>query len=237
MLLEFYGHECPHCLKIADLVSHFKNEAGIDIEQYEVWHNEKNLKKMQELATGLCGDVPFFINTETNDFICGETSYEELKKWAQGVKPAPTHSPVKGQLDFNYITDGIYIGTNQCCQTHFDKKLKKEGIEADISLEENRIDAPFGVQFYIWIPIKNHSTPTKEQLDFGASILEKLVSMKKKIYIHCKNGHGRAPTLIAAYLIKMGKSIDEALDLIKAERSSIHLEDVQLDALKIWSKK
>jgi len=49
-------------------------------------------------------------------------------------------------LEYNYITNGIYIGTNQCCQTHFDEKLKKEGIEADISLEEEKIDAPFGIQ-------------------------------------------------------------------------------------------
>jgi len=29
-------------------------------------------------------------------------------------------------LEYNYITDGIYIGTNQCCQTHFDERLKKK---------------------------------------------------------------------------------------------------------------
>jgi len=236
MLIEFYGKECPHCLKMAELLPRLKKEAGIDIEKYEVWHNEENLKKMQEYDKGLCGGVPFFINTETGKFICGETSYEELKKWALGEKPALGHSPAKGQIDFNYITDGIYIGTNQCCRTHFDEQLKKENIEADISLEENRIDAPFGVQFYIWIPIKDHSAPTKEQLEFGVSILEKFVDMKKKIYVHCKNGHGRAPTLVAAYLIKKGMSVDKALAIIKAKRPSIHLEDVQQEALNNFSK-
>ncbi len=37
---------------------------------------------MQEYDKGLCGGVPFFINTESKKFLCGETSYEELKKWA-----------------------------------------------------------------------------------------------------------------------------------------------------------
>lgn len=236
MLIEFYGQECPHCLKMAELVSRLKKEAGIEVEQYEIWHNEENLKKMQEYDKGLCGGVPFLINTESGKFLCGETSYEELKKWALGEKPVLGHSPAKGQLDFSYITDGIYIGTNQCCQTHFDEQLKKENIEADISLEENRIDAPFGVQFYIWIPIKDHAAPTKEQLNFGVSTLEKFVKMEKKIYVHCKNGHGRAPTLVAAYLIKKGKSIDEALTIIKAKRSSIHLEETQREALNEFSK-
>lgn len=139
-------------------------------------------------------------------------------------------------LEYNDITDGIFIGTNQCCQTHFDAKLKREGITADISLEEDRLDAPFGIDFYIWIPTENHTPPTREQLDFGVSVLEKLVSMGRKVYVHCKNGHGRAPTLVAAYLIEKGKSPAEAEAFIKSQRPSMHLEDVQRRALKDFSK-
>lgn len=138
----------------------------------------------------------------------------------------------KKGLDYNYIADGIYIGTNQCCQTHFDEQLKKEGITADISLEEDRIDAPFGVDFYIWIPVKDHVAPAPDQLKFGVSALEKLVAMQKKIYVHCKNGHGRAPTLVAAYLIKKGKTAKEAIAFIKSKRASIHLEEAQKQALR-----
>lgn len=145
------------------------------------------------------------------------------------------HPQIK-QLEYDYITDGIYVGTNQCCQTHFDEGLKQEGIEADISLEEERVDAPFGVQLYVWIPVKDHAAPTDEQLDFGVATLVKLVAMKKKIYVHCQNGHGRAPTMVAAYLIKKGKSVDEAIDFIRTRRPTIHLKKVQRDALIEFSK-
>lgn len=144
--------------------------------------------------------------------------------------------PEIGKLEFNQITEYIYIGTNACCYTHFDEKLLALGIKADISLEEEKIDTPLGVGFYIWIPVKNHTAPTQDQLDFGVSVLKKLVAMKKKVYIHCQNGHSRAPTLVAAYLIKQGKSPDEALAFIKAKRPSIHLEDVQQEALVEFSK-
>ena len=140
------------------------------------------------------------------------------------------HAQIK-KLEYNYITDGIYIGTNQCCQTHFDEKLTKEGITANISLEEDRIDAPFGVEFYVWIPVKNHVSPTPDQLEFGVSVLEKLVSLGRKIYVHCKNGHGRAPTLVAAYLVKNGKTPQEAEEYIRQRRPTIHLENVQRQAL------
>lgn len=141
------------------------------------------------------------------------------------------------KLEYHYITDGIFIGTNQCCQTHFDERLKKEGISADISLEEDRLDAPFGVDFYAWIPVKNHTPPGPDQLEFGVSLLEKLVAMGKKMYVHCKNGHGRAPTLVAAYLIRTGKSPAQAENFIKAKRPSIHLEPVQRRALRDFSRK
>ena len=135
------------------------------------------------------------------------------------------------QLNYDFITDGIYIGTNQCCKTHFEEVLLKEGIAADISLEEERLDAPFGVEMYVWIPVKNHTPPTSDQFYFGVATLEKLVSLRKKIYVHCKNGHGRAPTLIAAYLIKNGKTVEEAIGFIKSKRPAIHLQDEQKNAL------
>ncbi len=74
------------------------------------------------------------------------------------------HPQIK-QLEYNYITDGIYIGTNQCCQTHFDQTLKKEGIEADISLEGERIDVPFGVKFMFGFQSKIIQLPHKSNFN------------------------------------------------------------------------
>lgn len=146
------------------------------------------------------------------------------------------HKQIKN-FEYDYITDGIFIGTNQCCQTHFDERLKQAGIKADISLEEERIDAPFGVDFYVWIPVKDHNPPQPDQLEFGVSILRKLVVMDKKVYVHCQNGHGRAPTLVAGYLVRNGKSPEEAEAFVKSKRPSIHLEDGQRAALQNFSRK
>ena len=145
------------------------------------------------------------------------------------------HSDEK-KLNYDHITDNIYIGTNQCCQTHFEEELLHAGISANISLEDERIDAPFGVDFYLWIPVKNHTPPTPDQFEFGVSALQKMVAMGKKIYTHCKNGHGRAPTLVAAYLMTKGKSVDEAISFIKSRRPSIHLQNSQKEALQIFAQ-
>lgn len=141
------------------------------------------------------------------------------------------------ELEFNYIDDGIYIGNNQCCQTHFDKRLKSEGISADISLEKDRVDEPRGVDFYLWIPVVNLTAPTQDQLDLGVVNLEALIASGKKVYVHCKNGHGRAPTLVAAYFIKKGMTAEEAIEFIKKRRPAIHLEESQAAALKEFEKR
>jgi len=81
-LLEFYGTECPHCIKMHPLVERLEKETGVKVEKFEVWHNEENSRKMDEYDKDYCGGVPFFFNTKTNKWICGETGYEDLKRWA-----------------------------------------------------------------------------------------------------------------------------------------------------------
>ncbi len=56
---------------------------GVSIERKEVWHNKENLKICEALDNGCCGGVPFFYNTETKKFVCGECPYDELKEWAK----------------------------------------------------------------------------------------------------------------------------------------------------------
>jgi len=84
MVLEFYGEECSHCITMRPIVEKLEKEEKIKFERFEVWHNSENVKKLSDYDKGRCGGVPFFINTETDKFICGEASYEELKKLAEG---------------------------------------------------------------------------------------------------------------------------------------------------------
>ena len=138
-------------------------------------------------------------------------------------------------LNYDYVADGIYIGSNQCCVLGLAAVLKKEGIAADISLEEARLDQPFGVEAYLWMPIKNHTAPTSDQLSLGVRTLQTLVEQGKKVYVHCQNGHGRAPTMVVAYLISKGQGVDEAIALVTEKRPAAHLQDVQRTALENFS--
>jgi hypothetical protein len=63
-------------------IERLEEETGLKIEKIEVWHNAKNAKMMEQYDKNYCGGVPFFFNKKTDKWICGETSYENLKRWA-----------------------------------------------------------------------------------------------------------------------------------------------------------
>ena len=140
-------------------------------------------------------------------------------------------------FEYNQITPNIFLGTTECCITHFKKELLKKGISAVISMREKHQDKPFGVKSYLWLPTKDHTAPSQDQLDLGVSFIRNLVSKNKKVYIHCKQGHGRAPTLTAAYLISTGLITKEALKLIKKNRPVIHPNKKQIKDLEKFEKR
>ena len=139
-------------------------------------------------------------------------------------------------LEYNQITDEIYIGTNMCCQVDFAKELLDKGITAVISLEAEKMDNPSGVDYFLWLPVVDHYAPTDKQLRLGLQTLEFFVKEGIKLYAHCKHGHGRAPTLVIAYFIKQGMGVDEAIEFVKSKRPSMHLNEIQIESLREYSK-
>ena len=87
-LLMFHGRECPHCKRMMPLVEKLEQETEIRFEKHEIWHDERNqdlMRSYRSIITPKCGGqlrVPTFINTETNDVVCGEVEYDKLKAWA-----------------------------------------------------------------------------------------------------------------------------------------------------------
>lgn len=141
-----------------------------------------------------------------------------------------------GILDYHQITDNIFLGTNACCKHHFEEELLEKGVTYDISLEEERIDAPWGVEAFLWLPTTDHTAPSMRSLVLGVQVLIMVSRWNAKVYVHCKNGHGRAPTLVAAYFISQGDSVNEAIAKVAEKRPEIHIEDAQKKMLEKFAK-
>jgi len=83
-LLEFYGTECIHCHAMDPWIEKLEKELKVKVTKIEVWHNEANAKRMQEIDQDRCGGVPYFYNKKTGKWLCGAVSYDKLKTWALG---------------------------------------------------------------------------------------------------------------------------------------------------------
>ena len=88
-LIMFSGTECVHCKEMNPLVEKMEKELKVKVTKIEVWHNADNAKHMKEVdkdneGNEFCGGVPFFYNEKTGKKICGNTSFEKLKAWAEG---------------------------------------------------------------------------------------------------------------------------------------------------------
>jgi dual specificity MAP kinase phosphatase len=131
-------------------------------------------------------------------------------------------------MEFSQIDSQIFIGTNACCIQHFKSELLDIGITCDISLEGEAVDQPFGVDCSAWLPTPDHSAPTLNVVRIGMAALDQMLKQERKVYIHCKNGHGRAPTFYAAFLIlKHGMDWESAWHIVKTSRPEAHLEPAQ----------
>ncbi len=86
MLLFYYGDECPHCHVMMPLVERLEKEQNVRVERLESWHDEGNARKLAEHDPNgeRCGGVPFFFNTESQQYLCGEADYDRLVAWATG---------------------------------------------------------------------------------------------------------------------------------------------------------
>ncbi|PIN80655.1 hypothetical protein COV11_03615 [Candidatus Woesearchaeota archaeon CG10_big_fil_rev_8_21_14_0_10_30_7] len=139
-------------------------------------------------------------------------------------------------FEYNQITPYIHIGSNMCCKGAFQKSLLKKNIKADLSLENEELDQPWGVDMFLWLPTKDHYPPNKNQVKMGVNFLTECVKNKQKVYVHCKRGHTRAPTMVIAYLISTGIQFKRALEQVKKKRKVTHLSQKQIIFLKQLEK-
>lgn len=145
-------------------------------------------------------------------------------------------------FDYSKITDNIFIGSDFCkggvCLLHKDEFERLDvSVEINVSAENNELP-PKDIEMYLWIPVVDGYAPSEMQLLSGSSVMHAAISAGKKVYVHCRNGHGRSPALVASYLMRyQGLSLEDASKTIKLKRPESHLEKVQIDALTSFANK
>lgn len=102
-------------------------------------------------------------------------------------------------------------------------------------MEEERQGSPPKVKAYLWLPTPDMTAPSTIQLEAGVVFMDSIIKSGFRVYVHCRLGHGRGPTMVIAYLVSTGMGVSEAVAFVKSKRTEVHLEDVQVKALQEFS--
>lgn len=152
------------------------------------------------------------------------------------AKPEPKGRNDSHEFDYSKVNEQIYIGSDLCkggvCLIH-GEEFKAIGVSVELNLsQENNELPPKDIETYAWIPVVDGYSPTQTQLDTGTAIMHEAIKDGKIVYVHCKNGHGRSPTMVVAYLIRFDRmSLDAAKKLVEEKRPEVHIEDTQIKEL------
>lgn len=154
-------------------------------------------------------------------------------QWAWGrALPVATGIPL---LRYSRVTEQLYVGPQ--FNWRGKRRLEAAGITAVVNLRTEFDDAAHGLAFprYCYLPTVDDDSPSSAHFQQGVEFIRAVVEEGGKVYVHCKAGIGRAPTLAAAYLVASGYSLDEALTLIRQARPFIAMTPSQWQALRSYA--
>lgn len=111
--------------------------------------------------------------------------------------------------------------------------LHSQGIAAIVSLEKREDkDIIDEMDFdYLEVPVKDYTAPSIEELEKISLFIYHMIRDNRPVLVHCLAG-GRSGTVIAAYLIRMGKSCEDAIQEVKDKIPGAIQVPVQMKILK-----
>jgi len=136
------------------------------------------------------------------------------------------------RLNRSQITAHLFLGSQYNLVGL--KKLKALGITAIVNMRMHNDydDAVHEGIKYLHLPTIDNTPPPLDVLIKGADFIDNEIKKGGIVYVHCRQGLGRGPTMAMAYLEKTGLTFKDAYAMIKKVRKFINPRPGQIEKLK-----
>ena len=122
-------------------------------------------------------------------------------------------------IQVTWIIKDVLAHADYPYQTDFDD-LHNKGIRAIVSLEKRPYSDLAIIQEknfdYLEVPVRDFTAPTMEQLNLINTFIDKKKDEGKPVLVHCFKA-GRSGTVLAGYLLHLGKDLGSAVPESGAE--------------------
>jgi hypothetical protein len=123
----------------------------------------------------------------------------------------------KNHYPLKWITSQLAVGPAPRSQAHIDE-IKQKGIDGVLNLcaecyDLHEIEAAAGF-FVHWLPIADEDAPEVDAATEALIWLDEMLAQEKKVLVHCRFGIGRTGTMLAAWLLKQGHALEDALKML-----------------------
>ena len=137
--------------------------------------------------------------------------------------------------DISIVTTNLFIGGVNKIEI-----LNKIKINAIVDLRKETYDdydelKKYSID-YLRVRIPDHGVPSIEEAKMVLRWINSNLEKKRRVFIHCNLGRGRAPLIACIYFVKQGKNKLEAVQLIKNIRSYTYFNSKQLEWIKEYSE-
>jgi protein-tyrosine phosphatase len=114
------------------------------------------------------------------------------------------------------------------------RRLREIGITAIVNMRTTSIysEASHMGLKHLHLPTVDNTPPRLEDLIRGADFIADELARGGKVYIHCRQGLGRGPSMAIAYLMRTGLSYEAAFGQVQRVRTFIEPRLSQVARLK-----
>lgn len=139
-------------------------------------------------------------------------------------------------LRFSQVTPNVWVGPQYGKIGR--QSLEKAGVTASMNLRAEFDDGEYNLAIgdSSYLPTIDNTAPSMEHLKEGVAFMQNVAANNGVVYVHCGSGVGRSPTVVAAYLIAEGKTLDEAITQIRTARPFIRILPPQIERLKEYER-